>query len=157
MSAFKKLMEEFSAATGVDVVVDDGGACTLETDGMLLTLQYLQEKDEVVLFAPVWQPETAGGALSSATMRTALELGYDGKETGGAHIGLFENSLVLSIHLPMADLDGERLGVRIMAFFDVATGVAATLSQASAGGDGDGEKAGKEGASDGLAEEFMRV
>ena len=103
MSAFNKLMEEFSAATGVDTVVDGERSCTLEVDGILVTLQYLEDADEVVLFAPVWQPEAEGALPSSATMRAALELGYDGKETGGAHIGLFENSLVLSIHLPMAE------------------------------------------------------
>ncbi len=102
MSAFNKLMEEFSAATGVDTVVDGERSCTLEADGILVTLQYLEDADEVVLFAPVWQPEAEGAQPSSATMRAALELGYDGKETGGAHIGLFENSIVLSIHLPMA-------------------------------------------------------
>ena len=62
---------------------------------------------------------------------------------------------MLSIHLPMADLDGEKLGVRVMAFFDVATGVAATLAQASA--DGEDGKSEEEGSSDGLVEEFMRV
>ena len=145
MSAFNKLMEEFSAATGVDTVVDGERSCTLEADGILVTLQYLEDADEVVLFAPVWEPEAEGALPSSATMRAALELGYDGKETGGAHIGLFENSLVLSIHLPMADLDGEKLGVRVMAFFDVATGVAATLSQASAGGEDGNAEAERQG------------
>lgn len=88
MSAFNKLMEEFSAATGVDTVVDGERSCTLEADGMLVTLQCLEDADEVVLFAPAWQPEAEGALPSSATMRAALELGYDGKETGGAHIGL---------------------------------------------------------------------
>ena len=155
MSAFNKLMEEFAAATGVDAVVDNEGSCTLEADGLLFTLQYLEETDEVVLFAPVWQPEAEGMPPPSATMRTALELGYDGKETGGAHIGLFADSLVLSIHLPMAGLDGEKLGVRITAFFDVATGIAAALAQASA--DGEAGTVKEEGQGDGLAEELMRV
>ena len=145
MSTFTKLIEEFSATTGLDAVVGDGGSCTLEADGMFVTLQYLEEADEVVLFAPVWEPEAEGMLPSPATMRAALELGYDGKETGGAHIGLFDGSLVLSIHLPMADLDGEKLGVRITAFFDVATGVAATLSQASAGGEDGNAEAERQG------------
>ena len=61
MSAFNKLMEEFSAATGVDTVVDGERSCTLEADGILVTLQYLEDADEVVLFAPArpssrWRP-----------------------------------------------------------------------------------------------------
>ena len=58
MSAFNKLMEEFSAATGVDTVVDGERSCTLEADGMLVTLQYLEDADEVVLFAPAWPSST---------------------------------------------------------------------------------------------------
>lgn len=55
----------------------------------------------------------------------------------------------------MADLDGEKQGVRVIAFFEVATGVVATLAQASA--DGEDGKSEEEGPPDGLVEEFMRV
>ena len=155
MSAFTSLMEEFSAATGVDAKVDAGEACTLEANGLLLTVQFLPEKDEVVLFSPVWEPEMEGMPPSPATMRAALELNYDGKETGGAFLGLFEESLILSVHLPMAGLDGKGLGIHLMAFFDVAAGVAATLAQASAdGGDGKTEEKGQ---GDVLAEDLLRV
>ena len=128
--------------TGLEVAADAQGACQLETDGVLITLQYRSEANDVVIFAPVTDSE-ANGELTPAQCKKALALAYDGKGTSGAALGMFDGELVLSVHLPMTGLDAEALGVRLAAFADAAVSVRAEIAAAS--GDGSaGAAAGQE-------------
>lgn len=136
MSAFSKLIEELAAATGIDAAADAADTCTLVADDLAMTLQYVPERDEVVLFSPVWQPEAEGTPPPPSVLHAALELAYDGQETAGAFLGLFRDALILSVHLPMAALDAAALAVRLTAFADAAAGAAATLAAADAAGAG---------------------
>ena len=59
--------------TGLEVAADAQGACQLETDGVLITLQYRSEANDVVIFAPVTDSE-ANGELTPAQCKKALAL-----------------------------------------------------------------------------------
>ena len=129
MTVFDKLLADFSAMTGLELSADPQGSCRLEADGLVITLQYLGATDDVVVFAPVTDPDDDGG-LTPAKCKKALSLAFDGKGTSGAFLGLFCGALVLTVHLPMAGLDAETLGVRLTAFADAAVSVRAEIAAA---------------------------
>lgn len=158
MNAFESLIADFSKMTGLPLAPDERGGCALETDGIFITIQYRAAADDVVIFAPVTDPEAAERP-SKAMLEKALSLANDGKFTAGATLGLFDGELILSVHLPMEGLDAESFGVKLAAFADAAVSVRAEIAAATAadGGD-DGENGGYD--ADGAKEEvsqFMRV
>ena len=93
MTQFESLISELAAASGLALQVDAQDSCSLETDGIIVTIQYRRERDDVVLFAPVTEPDTD---LPPETLRTALSLACHGEGTYGNFLGLFDGALILS-------------------------------------------------------------
>lgn len=158
MNAFESLIADFSKMTGLPLSPDERGGCALETDGIFITIQYRAAADDVVIFAPVTDPEAAERP-SKAMLEKALSLAHDGKFTAGATLGLFDGELILSVPLPMEGLDAESFGVKLAAFADAAVSVRAEIAAATVAGDGDdGGKGGDDadGAKEGLSQ-FVRV
>ena len=139
MTSFESLIADFSQKTGLGLVPDERAGCILETDGIFITLQHRAESDDVVVFAPVTDPEAAARP-TRAMLERALSLAYDGRGTYGAFLGLFDGELILSVHLPMQGLDAETLAARLTAFADAAVSVRAEVAAAAVGGE-DGETA----------------
>lgn len=135
MNSFESLIADFSAKTGLNLVPDERQGCFLETDGLIVTIQYRQEADDVVIFAPVTDPDS-GTTLTKAMYEKALSLSYDGKGTSGASLGLVAGNLILSVHLPMQGLDADSFGVKLSLFADAAVSVRAEIAAAAAADDG---------------------
>ena len=135
MKPFEALIKEFAEQTGLPLQVDADDSCSLESDDMLITIQYRREQDDVIVFAPVVTPED-NEKLPYNVLQKALELSYNGQGTGNAFLGMFGGALVLSITLPLSELDAESLGVRVLAFTDTAQGIALDFENllAEAGG-----------------------
>ena len=93
MTPFESLIAEFAKKTGLPLEADTQESCSLETEDLVITLQYRRERDDVVLFAPVSEP---GEELPPETLRAALELACNGKGTRGNYLGLFAGTLLLS-------------------------------------------------------------
>jgi len=125
MTPFESLIAELAETTGLPLQTDAHDACTLETDGILLTLQHRRERGDVVLFAPVTEPDVD---LPPETLRRALALACHGEGTRGAFLGIFEDTLLLSAVLPLEGLDTETLAARLLAFADSAADVRAALA-----------------------------
>ena len=150
--------------TGLPLSPDERGGCALETDGLVITIQYRAEVDDIVIFAPVTDPE-APERPTKAMLEKALTLAHDGTYTAGATLGLFDGELILSVHLPMQGLDAETLGAKLSAFADAAISVRAEIAAAvdvTDGVEGDGGEGGRSdgGAADGPNGDvsgFMRV
>jgi len=140
MNAFETLIADFSSKTGLSLVPDERQGCFLETDGVVITIQYRQEADEVVIFAPVTDPDS-GAPLTKAMCEKALLLAYDGKGTSGASLGLFGDNLILSVHVPMDGLDASALGTKLLAFTDAAVSARAEIAAAN-GAASDGPEGG---------------
>ncbi|MCR5537552.1 MAG: type III secretion system chaperone [Succinivibrio sp.] len=120
MSLFQKLIEDLSAKTGLDLKLDAYDACSLENNGLFVTIQYKREQDEIVLFAPVTDPDEIS-ELSEEMLRTALTLSFNGLGTNGYFLGLFDDSLLLSTSIPCSrDLDVETFAEKIVHFTDSA-------------------------------------
>jgi len=157
MNAFESLIADFAKMTGLPLSPDERGGCALETDGIFITIQCRAAADDVVIFAPVTDPEAAERP-SKAMLEKALSLAHEGKGTSGATLGLFNGELILSVHLPMQGLDAESFGVKLSAFADAAVSVKAEIAAAMAAGGREVETGG-DGA-DGAAEklsQFLRV
>ena len=126
MNVFEKLISEFATMTGLEIAPDGNGSCTLESNGVVITIQYRSDADDVVIFAPVAFPEN--GSYSRSAYEKALAVAYDGQGTGGAFLRLLDGALILSLHLPMQELDAPTLGVRLTAFADVAESLNAEIA-----------------------------
>lgn len=135
MTPFESLIGEFSKETGLSLKADAGESCSLETDGLVVTLQYRRERGDVAIFAPVSEPDAD---LPPETLRTALTLACNGKGTRGNFLGLFDDTLLLSAFVPFEGLTAATLGDRVLAFADAALAVrvalAAPAAEQAAGG-----------------------
>ena len=129
MTPFESLIAEFAKNTGLPLEADAQESCSLETEGLVITLQYRRARDDVVLFAPVSEP---GEELSPETLRAALELACNGKGTRGNYLGLFAGTLLLSGFVPFAGLTADALGDRVLAFSAAALAVRAALAEPAA-------------------------
>ena len=147
MKPFEALIKGFAEATGLPLQVAADDSCSLETEGMIITLQYRQDNDDIVLFAPVLTPDEETN-IPASVLRKALEFSYNGQGTRGAFLGLFDGALVLSVAVSTHGLDVDLLCARIIAFTETAQGIALELERilAEEGGyeaqdkdEGDGE------------------
>ena len=129
MTQFEALVSELATATGLPLEADAHDACSLENDGLVITLQYRRECDDVALFAPVTDPDAE---LPSETLRKALALACNGEGTRGAYLGLFDGTLLLSTFMSIEGMDAETLGGRILAFADTAHAVRDSLDASAA-------------------------
>ncbi len=129
MTPFESLIGEFSKETGLSLKADAGESCSLETDGLVVTLQYRRERGDVAIFAPVSEPDAD---LPPETLRTALTLACNGKGTRGNFLGLFDDTLLLSAFVPFEGLTAAALGDRVLAFADAALAVRTALAAPTA-------------------------
>ena len=126
MTPFESLIAEFAKKTGLPLKVDGLESCSLETEGLVITLQYRRERDDVALFAPVSEP---GEELPPETFRAALELACNGKGTRGNYLGLFAGTFLLSRFIPFDGLTADALGDRVLAFSAAALAARAALAE----------------------------
>ena len=154
MNAIELLIADFAEMTGLPLTPDVRGGCILETDDIFITIQYRAEADDVVIFAPVTDPE-APERPTKAMLEKALSLAYDGVGTSGAFLGLFDGELILSVHLPMRGLDAETLGFRLTSFADTAVSVRNEIAAATAADSG--ENAGEPDVGDVGPSSFIRA
>ena len=126
MTKFEEIVGEMAKATGLPLELDEKDSVSVEADGLVVTVQYRREKDDVALFAPVAED------ADDATCRAALGLALHGKGTSGNWLGLFEGAIVMSAFTPLEGLTAETLGERLLAFTDAAAAVRAELG--SSGG-----------------------
>ena len=129
MTPFESLISAFAKETGLPLEVDARESCSLETDGLVVTLQYRRERGDVTIFAPVSEPDAD---LPPETLRTALTLACNGKGTRGNYLGLFAGTLLLSGFMPFDGLTADVLGDRVLAFADAALAVRAALAAPAA-------------------------
>lgn len=129
MTQFETLIAELAKGTGLALEVDARESCALETEGLVVTMQYRREHDDVAFFAPVTEP---GAPLTSETMRAALELACNGEGTRGNFLGLFEDALLMSAFVPLQGLDADALGARVLSFADSALAVRDSLAASGA-------------------------
>ena len=160
MNQFESLIADFAKMTGLPLSPDARGGCALETDGLFITIQYRAAADDIVIFAPVTDPE-APERPTKAMLEKALALAHDGTYTAGATLGLFDGELILSVRIPMQGLDAETLGAKLSVFADAAISVRAEIAAAAVSADANGgEVGGGEVGRDGGAADsaqFLRV
>ncbi|WP_295364524.1 type III secretion system chaperone [uncultured Succinivibrio sp.] len=115
MSVFNKLISELAELSGLPLEVDNNNSCTLESDALIITLQYRNASNDIVIFAPVTDPDSYSD-LNESVMRKALELSFNGIGTEGNYLGIFDNDLILSSYINPRELSAENLAECIFAF-----------------------------------------
>ena len=131
MSQFDKLISELAAFSGLPLEVDGNNSCALSTDDLYITMLYRSDAGDIVIFAPVTDPDD--GKPGEAVLRKALELSYNGSGTKQHFLGLFDDTLVLSVPVPVRDLTAKVLGQKIVAFANAAASVKAELANSRRG------------------------
>ena len=129
---FERLMVEFSEAAGIEARPDAQGTVWIDTDGVMVTVQYRQEHDDVLIFSLPLSGEIADETM----MRRALELSSAGLGTGGFYIGLHDGYLTLSTVIPLEGLNADMLAKRLLELSSATTrvtnSVTATVAETSA-------------------------
>ena len=127
MKQFDLLISELSSESGLAMEIDDKDSCSLVTDGLYLTVQCVAASEEIVLFAPVDDPDSFF-ELSPAVMKKALSLSFMGDGTDRCFLGVRDDVLVLSKFLPLQNITAHDLGVQIQRFADLAISIKGQLA-----------------------------
>ncbi|WP_202108109.1 type III secretion system chaperone [Succinivibrio dextrinosolvens] len=129
MSVFKKLISELAELSGLPLEIDNKNSCSLESDSLIITLQYRKANNDIVIFAPVTDPDRYSN-INESVLRKALELSFNGTGTEGNYLGLFNNDLILSSVINLRELTAEKLAECIFAFKQNASFVRESLASA---------------------------
>ena len=126
MTSFSSLVAEFAEKTGVTPGNPGADNFDIVADGILVSVQYRQDKDDCIIFTlPLRDMEP-----DPAMLRRALELAANGAGTGGHFLGIKEGMFVLSAIVPLAGLSAEDFGKRLIALADVSHRVGEQLALA---------------------------
>lgn len=126
MNVFQKLIAELAQASGLPLEADKHNTCSLESDNLIITLQYREEYNDIYIFCPVTDPDKIA-VLNEKLLRHALALSLHGIGTGGNFLGLMENDLILSTYVRADDLSAEKLSETIFLFREHAVSVRDSL------------------------------
>lgn len=122
MNNFKELIDSFIKESGMQIELEQDDSFSLERDGLLVTVKYIKETDDITLFVPIIDHERIP-ELTPPVLKAALKLSFNGIGTSGNYLGLFDNALILSTGIPLRDLDSEKLAERLFLFSDAAIAV----------------------------------
>jgi hypothetical protein len=123
LKAFGELIEN------PDLELDENSSCVLGIDELLLSLQWLPERELLLVYAPIGAPDRGENALKFCT--TLLEANCLGLGTSGFTLGLSHelDSVTLSGMVSLYALDAERLFQLIEAFVEEARDWMASLNK----------------------------
>lgn len=138
MSKEELLIKELAEVTGTDVALDASGICELVADGNLVVMRYREASEDWLCFGVAL--DGGDDELPRGTLAKALELGLFGAETGGFHLGLHGNALVLSDVVPSLELTAEAFAERLLALSRQITSVSERLEGAESVEPGLGEE-----------------
>jgi hypothetical protein len=126
---FKEIIDDLAKESGLPLELDNNESCMLESDDIVITVQHRNVQDDVVIFAPVTDPDKIA-RLNESVLRSALSLSYNGVATGGCYMGQYEESLVLTKYISAQNLTSEILAMQINDFSRIAADVRDTILNA---------------------------
>lgn len=96
---FEGVLAEFGKAMGIPLSLDDDGTATFTVDDeIIVNIQYLDESDSIVAFAPVGGFDASGDPDSGKKALLLLSMNEIGGPTEGFTLGLDEDAdLVLAM------------------------------------------------------------
>lgn len=126
---FESIIEDLAAATGADIRIGtDRVAEVAVADELVLVKPKDTGEETVTLFAVVSE-----GELDETALRRALSLNLFGHGTLGGAVGLFVDSLVFSLDVPLSGLSAEDFAERLAGFAQKSTEIAAAVSSGEPG------------------------
>ena len=126
---FESIIEDLAAATGADIRIGtDRVAEIAVSDELVLVKPKDTGEETVTIFAVVSE-----GDLDEAALRHALSLNLFGHGTLGGAIGLFVDSLVFSLDVPLNGLSAGDFAERLAGFAQKATEIEAAVSSGEPG------------------------
>jgi len=130
MNSFEALISDFAEKTGLSLQSVKDGSVDLVVDGVDVSVQYRQAKDDCVMFTlPLDDTEP-----DDRMVRRALEISANGAGTGGHFLGIKEGMFVLSSVAQLGGFSAEEFAERLLALAAATRRVAETLALAVAEG-----------------------
>jgi hypothetical protein len=121
---FESIVEDLAAATGAEIRIGtDRVAEITVADELVLVRPKDTGEETATLFTVVSE-----GELDEAALRRALSLNLFGHGTLGGAIGLFVDSLVFSVDVPLSGLSAEDFAERLATFAQKSGEIAAAIS-----------------------------
>ena len=153
MNSFEALISDFAEKTGLSLQSVKDGDVDLVVDGVDVSVQYRQDKDDCVMFTLPLDDMEPDARMS----RRALELAANGAGTGGHFLGVKEGMFVLSSVARLGGLSAEDFAERLLALAAATRRVAEALALAVAEGVAEGAGAEEPGADGDAPPEAIRV
>lgn len=127
MTTYERLVSELGDGLGTDLAPDGSGLTEVFAENRAVLLRADETgEDELTVFATVAM--ASGDGFSPDTLKRALAMNLFGREVAGHHLGLFADTLILSVALPIADLSAEGLSERIVMLARLANTLADALA-----------------------------
>ncbi|MCL2029299.1 MAG: type III secretion system chaperone [Deltaproteobacteria bacterium] len=114
---FTPILEAFGASIGVEgLALDEHQSCTLAIDEVMLTMQWIEDSEVLLVYAPVGMIDNKVG--DNRQLLQLLEANCLGQGTGGLTLGVQPEfgAIILSGQLPTQNLNPVGLE-RFMEFF----------------------------------------
>ncbi len=126
MTHFATLTQQLGKATGLELELDEFNSFSLENGGVIVTVQYIAKNDEVTIFAPVTNPDEVS-ELGEKVLEYALKLSYNGNQTSGNFLGMYNDSLLLSNHFQIRSMSIDEFAGKIITFTTAAFSIKDSL------------------------------
>lgn len=131
-SDFGELIDALGAALETELTIASDGIAEVIVGPRAICLQAVANGTQLRLFTTVESPLTAAHeALDAQTLTRALQRNLFAQATAGHVIGLFDQTLILSIEYPLETLDAAALADRLLVIARVADETAEALFPAA--------------------------
>lgn len=115
MTLYETMLRDLGDGLGLELKPEGDGVAQIAVEGRTILLKPLAGEEAAVAMAVV-ATAAEDGSFSTKILEKALSLGLFGRGTGGGHIGLFGDSLILSRELALAGATPEAFAEILLAF-----------------------------------------
>ena len=112
MTQYEQMVDELAETSGTQILIASDRVAEIAVDGMIVLVRPTDAVETSVNVFAVIVDE----GVDDAQMKKALEMSLFGCETAGGSIGLFLDSLVYSMRLPLDGLTAQEFAERLVQF-----------------------------------------
>ena len=124
MTQYEAIVGDVAKASGARIAIAPDRISEISVGGTIVLVKPVDAAETAVTLFAVLVDDGVG----EAAMRKALEMSLFGRETAGGSIGLFVDSLIYSVDLPLDGLAAEAFAERLVQFADDARRISGELS-----------------------------
>ena len=124
MTQYEAIVGDVANASGARIAIAPDRIAEISVGGTIVLVKPVDAAETAVTLFAVLIAEGVG----EAEMRKALEMSLFGRDTAGGSIGLFVDSLIYSVDLPLDGLAAAAFAERLVQFADDVRRISGALS-----------------------------